>query len=83
MYENTLLNIALNRTCIKDLNKNVLPYVLSAWFFTEPFVLRYFDISVLLERVQSRLDEFFFFKTTPGAQKCQNNVRQTWRGTLQ
>ena len=26
MYENTL-NIALNRTCIKDLNKNVLHYV--------------------------------------------------------
>ena len=26
MYENTL-NIALNRTCIKDLNENVLHYV--------------------------------------------------------
>ena len=26
MYENTL-NIALNRTCIKDLNKNVLLFV--------------------------------------------------------
>ena len=35
MYENTL-NIALNRTCIKDLKM---------------FVLRYFDISVLLEWV--------------------------------
>ena len=26
MYENTL-KIALNSTCMKDLNKNVLPYV--------------------------------------------------------
>lgn len=31
MYENTL-KIALNSTCMKDLNKNVLPYVYLALF---------------------------------------------------
>ena len=31
MYENTL-KIALNGTCMKDLNKNVLPYVYLALF---------------------------------------------------
>ena len=31
IYENTL-KIALNSTCMKDLNKNVLPYVYLALF---------------------------------------------------
>ena len=31
MYENTL-KIAVNSTCMKDLNKNVLPYVYLALF---------------------------------------------------
>ena len=31
MYEN-ILKIALNRTCMKELNKNVLPYVYLALF---------------------------------------------------
>ena len=39
MYENTL-NIALNRTCIKDLNENVLHYVYLTlfWHFCAPGV---------------------------------------------
>ena len=39
MYENTL-NIALNRTYIKDLNKNVLHYVYLTlfWHFCAPGV---------------------------------------------